>query len=139
MRLVLDTNTALSGLLWQGTPGKLIDAAKRQEITLFSSTALLAELLGVITREKFSQPLVARGVQAQTLFQGYAALVQRAAPPRISPKILLDPADDEVLACALGANADYIVSGDAHLLDLKQYQGIPIINAADAVRRITQI
>ena len=139
MRLVLDTNTALSGLLWQGTPGKLIDAAKRQEITLFSSTALLAELLGVITREKFSQPLATRGVQAQTLFQGYAALVQRAAPTLISPTILLDPADDEVLACALGANADYIVSGDAHLLDLKQYQGMPIINAAEAVRRITQI
>jgi putative PIN family toxin of toxin-antitoxin system len=67
VRLVLDTNTALSGLLWQGTPGKLIDAAKQQEITLFSSMFLLAELLGVMSRAKFIDALAARGLQVQTL------------------------------------------------------------------------
>lgn len=138
MRLVLDTNTALSGLLWQGTPGKLLDAARRQEIELFCSTPLLAELLGVITREKFANLLTARGVQGQTLFDGYAALVQRVAPAIINPTILSDPADDAVLACALAANADLIVSGDTHLLDLKQYQNMPIMSAAEAVQRIAR-
>jgi uncharacterized protein len=70
VRLVLDTNTALSGLLWQGTPGKLIDSAKRQEVALFSSTPLLAELLGVMTRPKFADALTAHGLQVQTLFEG---------------------------------------------------------------------
>ena len=100
VRLVLDTNTALSGLLWQGTPGKLIDAAKRQEVELFSSTPLLAELLGVMTRYKFADALAARGLQVQTLFEGYAALVQLVVPAQINPTIARDPADDAVLACA---------------------------------------
>ena len=137
MRLVLDTNTALSGLLWQGTPGKLIDAAKQQEVALFSSTPLLAELLGVMSRAKFTDALVARGLQVQALFQGYAALVQLVLPAQINPTIVRDPADDAVLACALAAQADYIVSGDAHLLDLKRYREMPIITAAQAVQAVT--
>ena len=138
MRLVLDTNTALSGLLWQGTPGKLLDAAKRQKVDLFSSTPLLAELHGVITRAKFAHALAQRGLQAQVLFEGYAALVQLVIPAHINLTIVRDPTDDAVLACALAAQAEGIVSGDAHLLDLKQYQGIRIIDAAEALRALAQ-
>ena len=134
MRLVLDTNTALSALLWQGTPGKLLDAAKQEQVDLFCSTPLLAELHGVITRAKFVRALAQRGVQAQVLFEGYAALVQLVVPAQITPTIVRDPADDAVLACALAAQADAMVSGDAHLLDLKQYQGMPIIDAVEALR-----
>lgn len=70
VRLVLDTNTALSGLLWHGTPGKLIDAARRQDVQLPGSTPLLAELQGVLARGKFTDALAERGLQAQTLFEG---------------------------------------------------------------------
>lgn len=139
MRLVLDTNTALSGLLWQGTPGKLIDAAKRQEVTLFSSAPLLVELHGVMARAKFADALAERGLSAQTLFEGYAALVQLVKPGRIAPVIMRDPADDEVLACALAAQADLIVSGDKHLLDLGgAYQGIRIVTPAEAVQLLNR-
>ncbi|MBK7144408.1 MAG: putative toxin-antitoxin system toxin component, PIN family [Xanthomonadales bacterium] len=53
MRLVLDTNTALSGLLWGGVPGRLIEAAEQQHIELASSTALLAELQGVLSLSRY--------------------------------------------------------------------------------------
>lgn len=46
--------------------------------------------------------------------------------------------DDHVLACALAAKADLIVSGDAHLLNLKTYQGVPIVSAAEALARLPQ-
>jgi len=49
VRLVLDTNTVISGLLWGGTPGRLIDAAKAGRVELVSSAPLLAELQGVDT------------------------------------------------------------------------------------------
>lgn len=55
MRLLLDTNTAISGLLWGGTPGRLIDAALAGEVELASSLALLAELQGVLCRAKFAK------------------------------------------------------------------------------------
>ena len=136
MRLVLDTTTALSGLLWGGTPGRLIDAAEEQRIELASSTALLAELQGVLSREKFAKQLAKRGITVADVFDGYAVLVTIVAPASIAPTITRDPADDQVLAAALAARADLIISGDAHLLDLKTFQGIEIITAAAALERI---
>ena len=136
VRLVLDTNTALSGLLWGGTPGRLIEAAEKQRIELFSSTALLAELQGVLSREKFVKQLARRAIAVTDLFDGYASLVRLVTPANITPTISRDPDDDQVLAAALAAQASLIVSGDAHLLDLKKFQSIQIVTAAFALERI---
>ena len=69
MRLVLDTNAAVSGLLWHGNPGKLIDAAHAGSVTLYASAPLLAELRGVLEREKFAQHLQARGLNTTQIFE----------------------------------------------------------------------
>ena len=131
MRLVLDTNTALSGLLWGGKPGRLIDAALEHRIELASSMALLAELHGVMLRDKFAKQLAKRALTVDDVFGGYAALVVI-----VTPAVIRDPADDHVLAAALAAQADLIASGDAHLLDLKNFHGIDIVTASAAVERI---
>lgn len=137
LHLVLDTNTALSGLLWGGTPKRLIMAARAAEVRLFCSVPMLEELGGVIHRKKFTQPLAARGLKAEELFNGYAALCRIVEPVRIE-RTSSDPDDDAVLATALAAPADLIVSGDADLLNLKTFHRIPIITAAEAVNRIAQ-
>lgn len=85
MRLVLDTNTAISGLLWHGTPGKLIDAALARTVTLYTSAVLLAELRGVLTRDKFAKPLATRGLSATEIFDGYASLATVVVPAIIPP------------------------------------------------------
>jgi putative PIN family toxin of toxin-antitoxin system len=139
VRLVLDTNTVISGLLWQGTPGRLIDAAQTKSITLCTSVSLLAELRGVLAREKFVGRLQARALNVSEVFDGYAALVTIVAPAGIAPIVTRDPADDAVLACALAAQSDLIVSGDPHLRNLKIYHGIPIITATDALRQIERV
>jgi uncharacterized protein len=138
VRLVLDTNAAISALLWQGTPGKLIDAAQSKTVFLFTSAPLLAELRGVLAREKFAKQLEARALSAEEVFDGYAALATIVTPAIISPTIANDSTDDVVLATAVAAQADAIVSGDAHLLDLKQYHGIPVLTAAETLARIPQ-
>lgn len=136
MRLVLDTNIALSGLLWGRTPGELIDAAVQQRIELASSTALLAELQSVLARSKFARQFAQRGLVPADVFDGYAALVVNVSPLTVPRVVERDPDDDHVIACALAARADAIVSGDRHLLDLGQHQGIAILTAADALTRI---
>jgi uncharacterized protein len=133
VQLVLDTNTAVSGLLWSGAPARLISAAELGSVTLISSAALLAELQGVLSREKFAAQLVVRGLGVSELFDGFAALVEIVAPAAIEPTVVLDRTDDNVLAAALAVGVDYIVSGDAHLLNLKQFHGMPIVNAATVV------
>jgi putative PIN family toxin of toxin-antitoxin system len=77
LRLVLDTNTAISGLIWQGVLGQLIDAAVLGRVQLISTVPLLAELEGVLQRKKFREPIQPLGVAVADLFDGYAALVER--------------------------------------------------------------
>lgn len=134
MRLVRDTNVVASGLLWGGVPAQLLDAAQVGEIELFTSHPLLAELSNILARDKFSEAIAATGLPQEELVLGYAELTTVVVPPRIAPTVMADPANDQVLACALAANADWIVSGDKHLHGLGgQYKGIKIVRPAKAV------
>jgi putative PIN family toxin of toxin-antitoxin system len=123
-------------LLWQGPPRRLIDLARERAITLCSSTILLAELAEVIARDKFAQRVIAAGLSAAELVDDYRRLAQFVEPTPLSAAISRDPDDDHVLACASAAAADLIVTRDNDLLVLKQYERIPIVAAADALRRL---
>ena len=136
MRLVLDTNTAVSGLIWGGVPGRLIDAAAAGTTQIISSVPLLDELHDVLFRKKFAAQLAEQAVDAADLFEGYAALVQLVGPAVIGPVILADPDDDIVLATAVACGADLIVSGDAHLLGIGEFQGIFVLTPSAAVSRL---
>ena len=131
MRVVLDTNVLVSGLLWSGTPRQILDAARRDEIQIFTSQVLLDELSDVLRRQKFAVRLSQAGVSADMLILGIRALTTRVEPQYIPPTILDDSDDDAVLACAAAAKAEFIVSGDSHLLTLAEYSGIPILTATD--------
>ena len=138
MRLVLDTNVAISGLLWQGVPGNLIEAAQARQIVLVATIPLLAELRGVLQREKFKRQLEARGVEVEDLLDGYIELVEVVPPAELSVTVARDPTDDVVLAAALAGGAELIVSGDAHLLNLKRYQDIAIVTASSAMELLSR-
>ena len=137
MRLVTDTNVVVSGLLWLGNRGRLLEAAAFGRVTLYTSPVLLAELTATLNTPKLARGIMRSGLTADDLLGRYlnvAIVVQPAAVPRIVPN---DADDDHVFACALAASAELIVSGDKHLLDLGgQYQGIPIFTPAQAVQLI---
>ena len=135
MRLVLDTNTVVSGLLWGKAPSLLLEAALGGQIELFTSKVLLLELEDILPRSKFAKRIAASGLTIEQLGVRFALLAQLVRPANISP-ISTDPDDDHVLACALAARADLVVSGDADLLNLKTYLHIPIVGAAEALKRI---
>ena len=136
MRVVADTNTVVSGLLLYGPPRQVLDAARTGMMTLSTSAPLLAELAEVLQRPKFAQRLAQANVTPQILVFGYAALARLVVPGPIGSVVVADPDDDEVLACAVAAQAEVIVSGDRALLALESYEGIPIITAAQLMARI---
>jgi putative PIN family toxin of toxin-antitoxin system len=133
MRLVLDTNVVVSALLWHGPPRQLLDAASAGRATLFTTPALLEELQDVLSRPRFASRLAAAGVTAEALVLGYAALAALVQPANIGAVIEADPDDDAVLACAVAAPAEAVASGDLHLLQLGQFQGIPILPPSQAL------
>lgn len=135
VRLVLDTNTVVSGLLWENAPFQLIQTALRGRVDLCTSRTLLLELEDVLPRRKFANRVAITGLDAAQLTARYAVLAHLVTPALILPTAP-DPDDDHVLACALAAQADLIVSGDAHLLNLKSYQHIPVVTAAAALAQI---
>ncbi len=136
MNVVLDTNTIISGLFWKGAPRQVLDLARNGVITLFTSPELLAELADVLGREKFAVRLTQAQVTVDELVYGYAALAITIRPAKIAPVIKDDPDDDKVLACAKAAQAEVIVSGDSHLLDLKEYENIQILRVDQLLERL---
>lgn len=137
MNVVLDTNTVVSGILWDKQPRAIIDAAIDQRVTIFTSAALIEELAGILPRQKFARRLAEKQLSIPALIERYSALANIIEPAILANPVSPDPDDDHVLACALAAHADWIVSGDRHLLNLKHYQGMRIIDAAEAVRSLT--
>lgn len=137
MRVVADTNIVVSGLLWRGNPRRILDTARAGDITLFTTAVLLAELEDVLSREKFTERLAAAGIVPHDLVLGYAALASVIEPAEIEPVILADSDDDAVIACAVAAHCEVIVSGDSYLLNLKRYQDIRIVRAAELLSEIS--
>ncbi len=136
MRVVLDTNTLVSGVISaNGPPRRLLDGARTQAFELCSSATLLAELLDVLARGKFALRLSQAGSTPQDIVNELRRLAHMAAPTTVPRVIKDDPDDDHVLACALSGRADLIVSGDKHLHGLgDEYQGIRIVTPAEAVK-----
>lgn len=136
MRVIADTNIAVSGLLWHGAPRQVLEAARAGTIQLYTSPVLLAELEDVLQRSKFARRLTLAQVTPPTLVLGYASLARVIHPASVPSVIASDPDDDAVIACAVAAQAEVIVSGDRDLLNLRFYEGIPIVTAAQLLSRL---
>jgi len=136
MRLVLDTNVVIAAVLGSGAPLRLIQLATEGEIDLFTSELLLAELAEVLDRSHISRRLERKNRSAPEVLSLYETLAQRVPPAQITPVVLADSDDDAVLACAIAASADAIISGDKALRNLKSFHRIPILDAAEALAGI---
>ena len=137
MKLVIDTNTIISGSLWQGPPARLLSTALGGKAKMFLPLSMLLELRETLQRPRFAQRLAGRGETPETIQARFRAACNEAIPAQVMPPPeLRDPDDLHVLACAVGASADAVVTGDKDLLTLKVFEGIPIINAGEALKRL---
>ena len=138
LRLVLDTNVVVAGLLWNGPPRRLIEwAIEGEAVELFSSPVLLDELTHTLGYPKFSARIESFGTSIAALVAQYSALVSLAMPTSVPRVVTNDADDDHVIAAAVVARAELIVTGDRkHLLPIGSHQGIAIITAREVVDRV---
>lgn len=138
MRIVLDTNVVMSALLWRGPPYRLLEVIRADASSqLYLSPVLLAELTDVLSRRAATAQLQRIGRTAREALSDYLEAVELVDPEPLPP-VSRDPDDDHVLAAALAASADLIVSGDADLLVLETFRDIPILAPAAALERIAE-
>ena len=125
MRVVLDTNVIISALNFPGNERLVLELALRGRFELVLSWFILGEVTGVLTR-KFGWD-ADRAAQAMRTLENAATVIE---PPRLEEVVEGGHPDNRVLECAVGANADYLVTGDRrHLLPLGEHRGTVIINA----------
>ena len=137
MKLVADINVLVSGSLWRGNPSRLVDALLDGSATLCASAPAMAEFEEVIQRQKFQERLEQRGRSAREIISRLRAAALIAEGPAIPvPPALRDPDDIHVLACATGAYADAIVTGDKDLLSMEAFEGIPILTVRQALEKL---
>lgn len=126
-RVVIDTNLFVSSF-WGGKPKRLIDLFIKGKIQLLISPQILEEISRVLKEILGDDPEISR-------FIDLISLNSIEIIPNVTLQVVKeDPSDNKFLECAIAGKADYIISGDSHLLDLKEYQGIPIIRVAEFLK-----
>ena len=137
MRVVVDTNVAVSGLLWPGPPNHILKWARERILEIVSCEQTTDELRGVLQYKRFAQRLSTLETTSPELFAYFLNLVFFVPTPEPIPKeIIEDPFDNFFLALASHNNARLIISGDHHLLDLREYEHIQIVTPSEACQVI---
>ncbi len=124
LRVVFDANVLISAIFWEGITRTLYDLAKTGKISMLSSIPLEQELIRVLNYSKFGlEP-----AEIVPLINDYKK-VCLTIPVKTRISLIKDDLTDNIfLECAVDGKADYIISGDRHLLNLKEYQAIHIVN-----------
>lgn len=136
MRAVIDTNVLVAGLLWHGPSHALLAHARNGVIRMVSSPALLAELADVLGRTKLATAFARAETSRDKALAEMVKLLEFVEPVPLAQPVCRDPDDDEVLALSITARVELIVSGDADLLSLQAFEGIPILDPAQALARL---
>ena len=124
LKITADTNTLISATIAKGNEFELLRLVKLRKIKLILSLQILKEFREVISRPKF-------GFSQEQIVSSFKQIINISTIVMPSANINIikeDPDDNRVLECAESGQADYIVSGDYHLLDLKIYKGIKIVS-----------
>jgi putative PIN family toxin of toxin-antitoxin system len=132
VRIVIDTNIWIAGLLWKGDAWRLLKLAEAGKVEICLAYPMLLELEEVLGYELFQARLQILDVTPAQLAAYALSLVTAvdASRPHL-PIVVVDPDDDIFLLCAVEARATYVVTNDRHLLALKSYQGIEIVKVED--------
>jgi uncharacterized protein len=129
-KVVADSNVLISALLWTGSPHKLLKLAENKAIILYSSLPIIEELSDVLARDKFAGRINELKTTPEELIESLLSNIEIIRPVLSIEAIKSDPDDNKILECAVEAGADFIVSGDPHLLNLRSFREIEILAPA---------
>ena len=124
LRIVTDTNVIVSAIFFGGIPRAIVNMAVAGTHDFFLSIELLDEIKDVIIRPKFDFD----SEKTLSLIEELHSICVVVNPKTTVNIVKDDPEDNKVLECALEARADFIITGDSHLLTLSSFRGIKIVS-----------
>jgi len=135
MRVVLDTNTFISRYLSPaGTPARIFHYWEQGAFTLVISEPIRTEIERVFSYPRINKRLRLSDKEIAGIVTGFATFGELVTPEQRLHVVEADPDDDMFIECAVEGKADYLVSGDPHLTDIKEYEGIHILTPAQFVQ-----
>lgn len=135
LRVVLDTNVLISAIGWRGNPRKVLALCIEGKLNLMQTQETSKELERVLQRPKFN--FIPREKKRE-LLQHLTLISTKVTPKENVEVIREDPEDNKFLDCAVAGKADYIVSGDQHLLELNEHEGIKIVTASELLKVLSE-
>jgi putative PIN family toxin of toxin-antitoxin system len=127
VKIVLDANIFISSFFWGGNPRRILERVIAGIDELFITKEILDEIYDVIRRPKFH----ASEDEINYFVNSIDEIATKIVPKRRIKNGSRDKTDNKYIECGITANVDYIISGDVHLLELEDYNGIKIITAKD--------
>lgn len=130
LQVVLDTNILVSSIFWSGASYKIVKLITKRKIESYTSIVILNELRRVLkSKVKYDLP-EAKIQEILELTKLHSFLVY----PKRKVHVVEDLKDNKFIECAIEAKANYIISGDRHLLDIKKYKNIQIVTPSEFLK-----
>lgn len=140
MKVIIDTNVAISGLLWGGAPNQILKLCRKGLVRILECDETLDEVKRVLQYPRFYDRLSALGTTAPQVFAYFVNLATYVSSLETLPDVIKqDPFDNTFLGLASENSASLIVSGDRHLIELESYKGIQIVTPSEGVLVISSI
>ncbi|MFH1848561.1 MAG: putative toxin-antitoxin system toxin component, PIN family [archaeon] len=125
-RVVADTNILVSSLFWSGNPNRIIQKGINRKLKIYTSRPIIDELKRILKRD-----FHVSDQEIGDIIESLNAFTVPAKPRERISYIKEDPDDNIILECAVAAGADYIISGDHHLINIGKFRNIRIVTAAE--------
>jgi putative PIN family toxin of toxin-antitoxin system len=127
VKAVFDTNVLIAAIITEGICSKLLHRARADEFSLISCPFIMKELRRILSKKfRLSQEESASAMEP--INEAISQVIEHNL--KITD-ICRDANDDNIIACAVAAKADYLVTGDSDLLEIKSYQGVTILTPRD--------
>ena len=131
-RIVLDTNIVVSALIGKhGESAKLFEKLIQEEVENYTSAEIIKEIVDVLNREEITKRTTKKA--RQFILEQYL-IHSKVIQPKTKHLVVEHKSDNKFIDVAKEAKASHIISGDKHLLEIKEFKGIKIINAKEYLK-----
>ena len=132
MRVVIDTNVFISGSFWKGNEESIIELCINGDLINHSSPQIVEEIDRVLHYSKFRLT----GNEREKLIHIFLSFSTIIMPITKAIVVKKDPSDNKFIECAVDSDSNFLITGDLHLLELKEFRGVQIVNAGDILEKM---